>query len=163
MAEPSADGIDVDSGAQEMSGAGMANGVRRWPFTVQFRKTIFQRARMARNDFMNAKARKQLTASVHEDALIARANRVPAPATLPPWRPTEDKGEFYFLYPVSVQMTDRFVCSAALGPEHLHWRLPPHERLSYRETAIMHGRAVPALWIGLVHSKALPSHLFRGM
>ena len=74
MAEPSADGIDVDSGAQEMSGAGMANGVRRWPFTVQFRKTIFQRARMARNDFMNAKARKQLTASVHEDALIARAN-----------------------------------------------------------------------------------------
>ena len=74
MAEPSADGIDVDSGAQKMSGAGMANGVRRWPFTVQFRKTVFQRARMARNDFMNAKARKQLTASVHEDALIARAS-----------------------------------------------------------------------------------------
>ena len=50
----------------------MANGVWGWPFTVQFRKTDFQRARVARNDFMNAKARKLLAESVYEDALIAR-------------------------------------------------------------------------------------------
>jgi len=50
----------------------MTNGVWGWPFTLQFWKTDFQRARMARNDFRNAKARKLLAESVHKDALITR-------------------------------------------------------------------------------------------
>ena len=50
----------------------MTNGVWGWPFTQQFRKTDLQRARMARDDFMNAKARKLLAESVHEDALTTR-------------------------------------------------------------------------------------------
>ena len=66
MAEPSADGIDVDARTKKVCRGRVADGVRADPFLAHVRHTAHGDVRISRNDLMDAEACERLRVTIEE-------------------------------------------------------------------------------------------------
>ena len=71
MAEPCADGVDVDAGAEKMRSGRVADGMRADPFFAHFRDTAHGSLRISRHDLMDAEACQWLRATTEEHWFFA--------------------------------------------------------------------------------------------
>ena len=71
MAEPGADGVDVNAGAEKMSGCRVADRMRADPFLAHIRDAAHRGFRIARYDLMDAESCQWLRATTEEHRFFA--------------------------------------------------------------------------------------------
>ena len=97
MAEPCADGVDVDAGAKKMRCGGVADGVRADRFLRISGTAVAAVRRISRHDVVDAEACQRLRATIQEHAFFGVPRRRRRFAVQRWWRPRADRCEPYRL------------------------------------------------------------------